>query len=562
MAENPMKNPYTHQKKDNIATSLSQSSGSLKKKSNTAFLEYLSNHNYVKEDSYQILISYCQQSSGSIAHYILKNGILNAEDLADYYKDYCDLPITSFSDLQITPEILDECAPRFCRQHRLLPLFRQDNYIAVACFDPLYEEGFSMMEAVFNAPVKPVLCLQSDIHQLLDQYIPDENIAPSSDAPQKNLTHTLQNDDDAPAIRLVEIMIDRAVLLKASDIHLESNESGLTCRFRIDGELHLQTLPKIATPDSVFSRLKLQASLDIAEKRLPQDGRARIISGGREIDLRLATMPTIGGESLTIRLLHKTQIQLNLEKLGFAIDQLSNFRKLMNMPYGLILVTGPTGSGKTTTLYAALHEKIDGQRKIMSIEDPVEYHLSGVTQTQVNASIGLDFPRVLRSVLRHDPDIILVGEIRDKETADIAIQAALTGHLVLATLHTNSACQAITRLMDMGVQDYLISAALRGVLAQRLVRKLAQQDQISSQAPESSKVDPLKYEGRLVVSELLTISDPLRALIHQNNDSLAIEKCAIQGGMKTMTMDAQEKVKKGLTSEQEYYRITLEQNLG
>ena len=362
----------------------------------------------------------------------------------------------------------------------------------------------------------------------------------------------LETSDDAPIIRMLNALLTQAARDGASDIHIEPYERHSSVRFRVDGTLREVVQPNRALHAALISRLKIMAELDIAERRMPQDGRISLRIGTRAVDVRVSTLPSAHGERAVLRLLDKSEGRLSLEALGMQGEVLSRFTRLVAQPHGIILVTGPTGSGKTTTLYAALSRLDAAHSNIMTVEDPIEYELPGVGQTQVNARIDLTFAKALRAILRQDPDVIMIGEIRDFETAQIAIQASLTGHLVLATLHTNDATSAVTRLTDMGVEPFLLSSSLIGVLAQRLVRKLCR----SCQGAGCASCGQTGYAGRSGVFELLVTDDAIRAQIHSRASEADIRAAALAGGMCLMRDDGERLVAAGLTSREELLRVT------
>lgn len=371
----------------------------------------------------------------------------------------------------------------------------------------------------------------------------------------------LETADDAPIIRMLNALLTQAARDGASDIHIEPYERHSSVRFRVDGTLREVVQPNRALHAALISRLKIMAELDIAEKRLPQDGRISLRLGTRAIDVRVSTLPSAHGERAVLRLLDKSESKLTLEAVGMQGATLQRFEQLIGQPHGIVLVTGPTGSGKTTTLYAAL-QRLDAQQlNIMTVEDPIEYELPGIGQTQVNAKIELTFAKALRAILRQDPDVIMIGEIRDQETAQIAIQASLTGHLVLATLHTNDAASAVTRLTDMGVEPFLLSSSLLGVLAQRLVRKLCphcrQQDELGEWHPVGCEhCGHSGYAGRTGIHELLVADDSLRALVHNQAAEADVRAAALAGGMVLMREDGERLVRDGTTSREELLRVT------
>ncbi|QRR11966.1 type II secretion system protein GspE [Burkholderia sp. MS389] len=374
----------------------------------------------------------------------------------------------------------------------------------------------------------------------------------------------LESEDDAPIIRMINALLTQAAREQASDIHIEPFENASVVRFRVDGTLRDVVRPKKALHGALISRIKIMAQLDIAEKRLPQDGRITLRVGGRPVDVRVSTLPTGHGERAVLRLLEKDAQRLNLEALGMGRDTLVQFDKLIARPHGIVLVTGPTGSGKTTTLYASMSRLETATTNIMTVEDPIEYDLSGIGQTQVNERIGMTFARALRSILRQDPDVIMIGEIRDLETAQIAVQASLTGHLVLATLHTNDAASAVTRLTDMGVEPYLLASSLLGVLAQRLVRQLCpvckeerHEDGRTVWHPSGcDKCGHSGYAGRRGVYELLLVDESIRTLIHRNAADAEILAAGRAEGMRTLRDDAERWLASGATSLEEVLRVT------
>ena len=369
----------------------------------------------------------------------------------------------------------------------------------------------------------------------------------------------LETADDAPIIRMLNALLTQAARDGASDIHIEPYERHSAVRFRVDGALREVVQPNRALHAALISRLKIMAELDIAEKRLPQDGRISLRIGTRAVDVRVSTLPSAHGERAVLRLLDKSGNKLTLEAVGMQGAVLAQFEQLISQPHGIILVTGPTGSGKTTTLYAALGKIDASQTNIMTVEDPIEYELNGVGQTQVNAKIDLTFAKALRAILRQDPDVIMIGEIRDFETAQIAIQASLTGHLVLATLHTNDASSAVTRLTDMGVEPFLLSSSLLGVLAQRLVRKLCTNcvDPLFKGAPIGcAHCNQTGYQGRTGVFEMLVSNDHIRAMVHNKISEADIRAAAIASGMTLMRDDGERLITQGITSREEVVRVT------
>jgi general secretion pathway protein E len=399
---------------------------------------------------------------------------------------------------------------------------------------------------------------------------------------KEDIDHLRDMASEGPVIRLVNLIITRAIEMRASDIHFEPFENQFRVRYRVDGVLHDVESPPNRLQAAIVSRVKIMAKLNIAERRLPQDGRIMLRVKGKEIDFRVSSVPTIYGESIVLRILDKSSIVLDIEKLGFPEDTLNGFNRLIKRPHGIILVTGPTGSGKTTTLYCALEKINSPDKKIITVEDPVEYQLGGVNQIQVKPSIGLTFANALRSIVRQDPDVILIGEVRDAETAEIAIHSALTGHLVLSTLHTNDAPSAITRLIDMGMEDYLLSSTIIGILAQRLIRiacphcqfphepdpAILQEMGGGGEHPKGWQIIEVKgceqcahtgYWGRSGIFEFLEIDDDIRKLILEKKDSSLIKEMARKKGMRTLREDGWLKVKQGMTTVFEVLRVTQEE---
>ena len=398
-----------------------------------------------------------------------------------------------------------------------------------------------------------------DAAQVIDEFESDLDLAKlMQDIPA--VEDLLASTDDAPVIRMINALLTQALREGASDIHIEPFEQNSVVRFRIDGSLRDVVKPKKAIHASLISRIKIMAQLDIAEKRLPQDGRITLRVGGKPVDVRVSTLPTGHGERAVLRLLEKESGKLDLQHLGMSQEVLAQFDKLIAQPNGIVLVTGPTGSGKTTTLYAALSRLNDTRTNILTVEDPIEYELNGVGQTQVNSRIDMTFAKALRAILRQDPDIIMIGEIRDLETAQIAVQASLTGHLVLATLHTNDAAAAVTRLLDMGIEPFLLSSSLLGVVAQRLVRKLCphckRRDSDTWHETGCDRCGHTGYQGRVGIYELLLTTDRIRAQIHDRASEANIRATAQQNGMHTLREDGERWLTDGTTTQAELLRVT------
>src|SRR5574340_607205 len=414
-------------------------------------------------------------------------------------------------------------------------------------------------EALEAAIAKAYAGSGGDAAQVIDEYESDLDLAKlMQDMPA--VEDLLESADDAPVIRMINALLTQALREGASDIHIEPFEQVSVVRFRIDGTLRDVVRPKQAIHASLISRIKIMAQLDIAEKRLPQDGRIALRIGGKAVDVRVSTLPTGHGERAVLRLLDKESGKLDLQHLGMSPEVLAQFDRLIAQPHGIVLVTGPTGSGKTTTLYAALSRLNTSSANILTVEDPIEYELGGIGQTQVNPRIDMTFAKALRAILRQDPDIIMIGEIRDLETAQIAVQASLTGHLVLATLHTNDSAAAVTRLLDMGIEPFLLSSSLLGVFAQRLVRKLCphcrRQEGNFWHEAGCDKCGHTGYQGRVGVYELLLTTDQIRAQIHNRASEADIRTTAQQNGMRTMREDGERWLADGTTTRAELLRVT------
>ena len=529
-----------------------------------------------------------QQEMGSmLGRVLVRLGLVSDSDVAQVLSVQLGIPLVSsvgFPD--IMPEV-EGLLPAFLQSNAVYPLRLIGNELHVAMAVPQDAFVLKALHLATGCTVRPHLALDSDIEKALaepEEDAPDnanDGFGDGSDSGDF-VEHLKDLASEAPVIRLVNTIIGRVIDLRASDIHLEPFDDGLHVRYRVDGVIHAGELVPPRLSAAVGSRVKLLAHLDIAERRLPQDGRIKTRVKGRELDLRVSTVPTVHGESVVMRVLDRASMRLELEKMGFEKDTLQRFNALLARPHGILLVTGPTGSGKTTTLYAAL-AKIDASaQKIITVEDPVEYQLEGINQIQVHSQINLSFANALRSILRQDPDIIMIGEMRDSETAQIAVQSALTGHLVLSTLHTNTAAGAVIRMQDMGVEPYLITSAVNGVLAQRLVRTLCGQckeayepgtevrertglarfcaaDQLVYRAVGCDHCRQSGYRGRTGIHELMTLDEPLRRAIIDGKDANFLNTLAAESGMLSLYEDGLRKVASGQTTLDELARVTQDQ---
>jgi general secretion pathway protein E len=535
-----------------------------------------------------------QKGSGErLGVLLVQLGLLSERDVAQGLAEQLNLPLATTDCYPEVPLLDGQITPGFLKKAKVMPLSLHHNHLALAMADPLDRFTQKALELATGKRVEPRVGIPSDIEAAFQRHYGNgtssmakvvEDIAgPTEEQELDDIQHLRDLAAEAPIIRLVNSLITKALEARASDIHIEPFENKLTIRYRIDGVLRDTEAPPVrSTTAAVISRIKVMANLNIAERRLPQDGRIRLRIAGREFDVRVSTVPTMHGESVVLRILDRTSVPLEFEVLGFTSATLPIFETVLTRPHGIVLVTGPTGSGKTTTLYAALQALNTPDKKILTVEDPVEYQLEGINQIQVKPQIGLTFAHALRSILRQDPDVIMVGEMRDLETSRIAVQAALTGHKVFSTLHTNDAATSVTRLLDMGVEDYLLTSTVSGVLAQRLVRKLCenckepytalpelvehcgfQQLGIDGnvtlhQARGCRHCSGLGYRGRTCILELLVLSDPIRQVILSHGDATAIQQTAIAHGMITMYQDGLHKVLGGLTTLEEVVRVTQE----
>jgi general secretion pathway protein E len=531
-----------------------------------------------------------EESGGSLIGLITRIGLASERDVAEASAEVLDLPLVSTKDLPDQPPQNVQMSLRFLKQHHLCPIGEGESHVDIITADPQDAYLVDAVRLATGKEVKLHVGLRSEIDDLIERYYGAgrsamgtivENLAEGDARSEDDVEHLRDLASEAPVIRLVNLVIQRAVEQRASDIHIEPFESRLKVRYRIDGVLHEVESPPASSTAAVISRIKIMAKLNIAERRLPQDGRIMLRVQGKELDLRVSTVPTAHGESVVMRILDRESVVFDFHRLGFTDNFLDKFIKVLELPHGILLVTGPTGSGKTTTLYTALSRLNTPDLKIITVEDPVEYQIEGINQIQAKPQIGLDFSHALRSIVRQDPDVIMIGEMRDLETAKIAIQSALTGHLVLSTLHTNNAAGGITRLLDMGVEDYLLTSTVNGILAQRLVRRLdaahreaypampevieefglrrfTDADPIQLYRPVPSATSPTGYHGRTTIMEFLVMNDALRRLVMQHADMGVIEEAARENGMRTMYEDGLVKSLEGTTTIEEVLRVTQE----
>ncbi len=523
---------------------------------------------------------------------IIRSGLISEDDYLDVLSQELGLPKFESMPDNYDPGNFNRISSLFMDEHTFVPLDMDDSQIFLLVNDPFDHLVLDTVRKVFpQKKVHLILGRKERIKSVLQNYFAQESGGEEAESESdeealesaygfEDVEHLRDLASEAPIIKRVNQIMTTAVEEKASDIHIEPFEDRIQIRYRIDGILHDFLELPAHMQQAVATRLKILARLDIAERRIPQDGRIRTKIAGKSVDLRVSCLPTVYGESIVLRILDRSSISLSLQSLGFPHKELVQFNELIHSPYGIILVTGPTGSGKTTTLYAALNTINSSEKKIITIEDPVEYELDGINQIQVNPKAGLTFAGGLRSIVRQDPDVILIGEIRDKETADIAIQSSLTGHLVFSTLHTNDASGAITRLLEIGVEDYLLSASVIGIMAQRLVRILCEHCK-RQVVPDQSVLDKYQivdsqgwapeviyepagcpgcantgYRARTAIFELLVINDTIRELILKNRSAVAIRDQGVSQGMTLLRHDGWSKVAQGVTSVQEVLRVT------
>ncbi len=542
-------------------------------------------YGYITEEQLQNALSLQKGTGKRIGEILIEHGLITAELLTHVLTELLNVDNIDLTPSNISPEAVQKVPQNICNRHKVFPYKIEENKLYLAMEDPQNREAIQDVRRFANMEIVPNIATISEINQAIEQWYSntdiDKAIREFAKNEIQNEIEEISGDEDvnsAPVVRLVHNILESAVRKKASDIHIEYDGDYMRIRFRIDGILveHMKTSAKAYK--AVISRIKIMANLNISEKRLPQDGRIYLVVDNKPVDFRVSTMPTSKDEKVVMRVLDKSSFMVSKEKLGFSEESIKIYDNLLSKPYGLILVVGPTGSGKTTTLYSMLNQLNDIEKNILTIEDPVEYELQGINQSQINYKAGLDFASALRAFLRQDPDIIMVGEIRDHDTAEIAIRASLTGHLVLSTLHANTAVGAISRLADMGMDSFLITSSLVGVVAQRLVRKICPHCKVPYEASIGDKKalnydinKPLTlykgegcdkcnktgYKGRLGIYEMIQVTKPIRDLIDQGAKEDEIFKKANEIGMKDMRQDASVKVINGQTTVAEMIRVTF-----
>ena len=559
--------------------------------------EMLVKANLITEGQLKEALALQSSQGGRVGTHLVKLGYLSEDDITAFLSRQYGVPSINLNQYEIDPSVLKLVSNEMASKHLIVPVSRTGNVLTVAMADPSNIFAIDDIKFMTGFKVEPVVAAETAIKNALNKYYDStgavedilkgfddggiETLKEGEEEDQVNLAE-LQSAlaEDAPVVKLVNLVFSEAIKKGASDIHVEPYEKALRVRYRIDGILYEAMAPPLKLKNAITSRIKIMASLDIAERRLPQDGRIKMKVQNKEMDFRVSSLPTLFGEKIVLRLLDKSNLQLDMSKLGFEPGAMKDFETAILAPYGMILVTGPTGSGKTTSLFSALNRINTPENNIMTAEDPVEFNLRGINQVQMKAEIGLNFAAALRSFLRQDPDIIMVGEIRDYETAEIAIKAALTGHLVFSTLHTNDAPSTISRLLNMGVEPFLVSSSTNLIVAQRLVRKICKECKEEVKVPPAVLVelgftpDEAKtvklsrgkgcpacnetgYKGRIALYEVMAIRENLKELILEGASTSELREQARKNGMKTLRESGLAKIREGMTTIEEVMRVTI-----
>ncbi len=552
--------------------------------------DFLLEQKLINEDQLRRGLKLQKENGKLLGRCLIDLGILNEKTLIKALSEQMGVQYVSLKKYNVDAKVLQLIPEDFARARKVFPLFKIDKNLTVGMANPLDVITIDHLSQSTKLQIEPVICYEQDIEDSINLYYKSHDsfkkVVTHFDVSEDNNlinqqdeTHLRMQAEEGPVVKMVNLIFSQAIKDGASDIHIQPHEKVISVRFRIDGVLHEIFSPPRSMQLAIASRIKILASLNIAERRLPQDGRIRWDDDGQMVDFRVSTFPTVNGENIVLRLLDTSRTIAVFDELGMRPEMVEDFRDILHKPYGIILVTGPTGSGKSTTLYAALREIESVEKNIMTMEDPVEYNFDSIRQAQVNPKIGMSFAAGLRAILRQDPDIIMVGEIRDLETAEIAIKAALTGHLVLSTLHTNDAIGSVTRLIDMGVEPFLVASAIQGVLAQRLVRRVCKYCQ-QQYEPEKRYVKMINganggnsmksfirgkgcprckktgYKGRVGIYELLKMDDDIRDLVMKRASNLEINNLAVRHGMVSMLEDGLVKVNNGVTTIEEIFRVT------
>jgi len=555
-----------------------------------AVCDFLLSSNRLKQADLKRAETYQEQNGGDLIALLVRLGLVSEKDVAETESSLLELPLIRTADLPEEVPELPGISVRYLKENQILPIAETEDELTVVMANPRDEFAARSLAMASGKNIVRQVGIASEVENGIEKLLGGgrsamgqivDSLGAESEGELEDVEHLRDLASEAPVIRLVNLVLQRAVEARASDIHIEPFENRLKVRYRIDGVLQEVEAPPSSSTAAVISRIKIMAKLNIAERRLPQDGRIMHRVQGKELDLRVSTIPTSHGESVVMRILDRESIVLDFHSLGLDKHIEKKLVTALEMPHGIILVTGPTGSGKTTTLYTALSTLNTPERKIITVEDPVEYQLEGINQIQAKPSIGLDFSHALRAIVRQDPDVIMIGEMRDLETAKIAIQSALTGHLVLSTVHTNDAAGGVTRMLDMGVEDYLLTSTVNAILAQRLVRtldpdereayellpevareigmtRLEKRDSYVVYRPVATEENPTGYHGRTTIMELLLMTDPIRRLIMKHATAGEIQDLAVEEGMRTMYQDGLTKCLQGITTLDEVLRVTQE----
>ena len=538
------------------------------------------------------VFNFKKHNNEELSQIIINKGFAEDEDVIDCLAEFLNIPFVQLQDYTVDPAVLEIVPKELSIKHKVFPVFKIENSLTIAMVNPGDVQVIDRLHRETGYEIEPAVSLERDVMRAIETHYEgakeldsslDEVIQDiESEKPEKEETTSAEKlkqlSAETPVVKLVKLMLSQAIMERASDIHIEPEEKTLQVRYRVDGILHDSLTPPKHLQAAIISRVKILANLDIAESRIPQDGRFQILINGREIDFRVSTLPTVYGENIVLRILDKSSLMLNLEDLGIEQEAYKKLKEMIASSYGVILVSGPTGSGKTTTLYSILHGLNTPDKNIITVEDPVEYRLNRIRQAQVNVKAGLTFATGLRAILRQDPDILMVGEIRDSETAKIAIESALTGHLVLSTIHTNDAPGGLTRLTEMGIEPFLSASAIIGIIAQRLVRKLCDNCKVSYK-PTASNLSKLRltdgikdvefyraegcfqcrntgYKGRNGIYEIMAVDEEIRELTLNGASVDQIKRAAIKNGMRNLRYDGIRKAMKGMTSVEEVLRVT------
>jgi type IV pilus assembly protein PilB len=557
--------------------------------------EILLQANLITRDHLEQAVAQQRVEGGRLGTILTKLGLVKEQDVSRCLGEKFGIPYVDLDTQTIKPEVTRLLHTSIVQKHLIVPVAKSGTTLTMAMADPTNVLAVDDIKFMTGLKVDLVVATEGAIRRAIERYYDSseslQNVMASiedagmevmedQEDPNLNFSDLKQAVEEAPVVKLVNVILAEAIKKGASDIHAEPYERVFRVRFRIDGVLYEVMTPPMSLKNAIISRLKIMASLDISERRLPQDGRMKVKYKGREVDFRVSTLPTLFGEKVVMRLLDKSNLKLDLSKLGFAPKALADFEAAIRAPYGMLLVTGPTGSGKTTTLYSALDRLNQPETNIMTAEDPVEFNIRGINQVQIREGIGLNFAAALRSFLRQDPDVIMVGEIRDHETAEIAVKAALTGHLVLSTLHTNDAPSAVTRLLNMGIEPFLVASSVISILAQRLLRRIC----VHCKSPvtvqphalvdvgltpeEAASITCYKgvgceacsgtgYKGRIAIYEVMVLSSELRDMVLSGASATEIKRGAIQQGMQTLRMSGLQKLQEGITTVEEVLRVTF-----